>query len=239
MANATINGSGNIDGGKFDNITVNGSANCQNNLEAGEIKINGAFKCNGNIKCNYMNCDGSARFSAGVDINILHCDGSMISTGNEPVKINQINCDGAAKFSSDVITNVIDTDGSFTLLDNCNLKADKIFCDGSIIVNGNIDTDFLNADGFVFARNITSKKLYIRTIITSIAKKILTRRKDTAIDSIISDEIELINVQAVNVTGKDITIGPKCRIEHLECNGTLHIDEKAEVLEITGNYVTK
>ena len=47
---------------------------------------------------------------------------------------------------------------------------------------------------------------------------------------------ELRGVTAGTVNGQDVRIGPYCRIGNLDCNGTLYVDPKAEVKNLTGNY---
>lgn len=239
MPNISINGKGQIDNGKYDYVVINGAASSEEGFEAIETRINGTLKCNGPVKCEYLKCNGTARLFSDIDINELHCDGSIISAGTNPIKIKQIYCDGAAKFSSDVITKTIDIDGSLNLMYNCNLTADKVFCDGSIIVNGNITTNLINSDGFIYARTISAKNVFIRTKITAIARKLIMRKTDTVISEITGEEVDLVGVKASKVSGKNIVIGDKCIIDHIECNGTLHISENARVSEITGNYTMK
>ena len=50
--------------------------------------------------------------------------------------------------------------------------------------------------------------------------------------------VELKGVTAQTVNGSRVVIGPKCQIEHLDCNGTLSIDPSATVQHITGESVS-
>lgn len=236
MPNITINGMENISKNKFDNVIVNGSAVFPDGFEALKVRIDGTIKCNGDAVCSSIRCNGSARFFGGIDIKELYCDGSLISSGTQPVKIEQIYCSGAAKFLSDVLTDTIDINGSFNTENGCNLNAKKVFCDGSIIVNGDINTDMLNADGFIFANTINAKKVYINSMLNRKLKKLLAKKPDTAISLINADEIELINIKASKIVGKNIKIGSGCVIGSVECSGELSIDENAEVSEILGDY---
>lgn len=238
MPNITISGLGKIDEGKYDKVLVNGSASCDGELQAAETRINGALRCSGAVKSDFFICNGTARLSSGMDIKELHCSGSIISDGVEPVTAKQVYCGGALKFSSDVKVDTIDVDGSLHLTSDCNLEADKIFCDGTVIVNGNINANLLNSDGFVYAETISADKIYIRTKISAPSKKVFIRRAGAIIGEIKGDDIELIGVKALRVVGKNITIGDRCAINSVECSGKLHISEKADVKEITGNYTT-
>lgn len=238
MSNITINGMENIGKDNFDNVIVNGSAVFPDGFEAIKVRIDGMLKCNGDVVCSTIRCNGSAKFLAGMNIRELYCDGSLISSGTEPVTIEQVNCGGAAKFFSDVTTETIDVSGSFNTESGCNLNAKKVFCDGSIIVNGDINTDMLNADGFIFANTINAKKVYINCMPSKKIRKILSKKPDIEISLINADEIELINVKAAKVVGKNITIGAGCVIGTVECSGNLHIDENANVSETAGDYQT-
>lgn len=223
----------------YDSITINGSATYDKEFIASKIKVNGALKCNSPIKCEYLECNGTMKFFSDIDVNDLNCDGSMLSKGTNCINISQIYCSGAAKISSDITTKIIDINGSFNIVEGGNLTAEKVFCDGSIIVNGNIDADMINSDGFIYAHKITAKKVYIKTKNEMIPKKILTHNINFGIQEIIADEIELVDVKVSKVTGNNIIIGEKCRIDCIECNGTLHISKDASVYEITGNYIEK
>lgn len=236
MPNITISGMENIGKNKFDNVIVNGAAVFPDGFEALKVRIDGTVKCSGDVVCDSIRCNGSAKFFSGMSIKKMYCDGSLISSGTQPVEIGQIYCSGAVKFFSDVITDTIDTDGSFNTGDGCSLNAKRVFCDGSVIVNGDINTDMLNADGFIFANTINAKKVYINSMPNRKLKKLLARKPDAAISLINADEIELINVKAAKVIGKNIKIGSGCVIESVECSGELSIDENAEVSEILGDY---
>lgn len=174
-------------------------------------------------------------------MNEFYCDGSVMSSGTEQVIINHIFCNGAAKFSSDVKAQVIDVDGLLTLMNNNNLISEKIFCDGSIIVNGNINAKFINADGFVYARNIYSDEIYIRATQSSMSKKLkktLFRKYDSInINEIVGNHIEVSNIKAEKITGKDIVIGENCIITSIECSGTIKIHKDAVIENLSGNFV--
>ncbi|MDD6489081.1 MAG: hypothetical protein PUG48_04625 [Clostridia bacterium] len=236
MPSITINGMENITNKKFDNVIVNGAAIFPDGFQALRVQVDGTVRCNGDFVCESIRCNGSSRFFGGMDIKELYCEGSLISSGTQPVKIGQIYCNGATKFFSDILTDTIDISGSLNTEKDCNLTAQKIFCDGSIIVNGDINADMLNADGYIFANTINSKKVYINSQPGRKLKKLLTRKPDTAISLISADEIELINVKASKVVGKNIKIGSGCVIESVECSGELSIDENAVVSEILGDY---
>jgi hypothetical protein len=51
--------------------------------------------------------------------------------------------------------------------------------------------------------------------------------------------IDLSGVSAETVNGKDIIIGPNCKIDHIDCSGTLSIDRSSSVGNITGDYTKR
>jgi hypothetical protein len=80
---------------------------------------------------------------------------------------------------------------------------------------------------------IHSRLNVIAKLINSFTKKYST------VNLIEATRIELKGVIAGTVNGSDITIGPKCQIERVDCNGTLYIDPEAQVGQITGNYTKR
>ena len=49
--------------------------------------------------------------------------------------------------------------------------------------------------------------------------------------------IELINVKAKSVRGNNVSIGPNCVIEEIECDGSLSIDSRAKVGKVNEQVV--
>jgi hypothetical protein len=58
------------------------------------------------------------------------------------------------------------------------------------------------------------------------------------IDLIEATTVSIQKVHAHSVNGHDVTIGPACRIDRVDCTGTLTIDPTAEIAEIVGQQPT-
>ena len=185
--------------------------------EYDDVKIDGVCDCNGDIKAEQMNING-----------VFHCYGSL--------EAKTILCDGVAEFKAYVKAGKLDVDGVFNVKNGSKIEADEIACDGVIKVNGEISADIINADGYISAKEIVGDKITIKSR-TNFLSDFFTR-KFSDIELIEATTVHLSGVKAQSVNGKEVFIGPKCKIENIHCNGTLFVDKSAIVKNITGDYTS-
>lgn len=187
-----------------------------NGGEFGKISIDGVGKCSGNIKAETVEIDG-----------IFTCDGSIAA--------QRIKCDGKAEVYSNIKAKELNVDGMLRVMGSeGKIEADEITCDGYISADMEINADKIVVNGHLRAREIVGDSVSIKTSASKLSRFI--RRKFSEIDAIEATEIVLAGVIASNVSGENISIGPLCEVENLECSGTLFIDEDANVNNISGDY---
>jgi cytoskeletal protein CcmA (bactofilin family) len=179
-----------------------------------KLFIDGVLNVNGDISAELIDVDGVGNFKGDVDVNDFSCDGTLNMTGS--LKATKVMVDGAASIKG-------------------KLESDEITCNGAIKVVGELSTDKLYADGIVKADQIVGDEIVIRNKYSNkwIAKLLNLNYKGKLIEAT-TIYIEKFEVERVN--GQDIKIGPKCKVAHIDCSGTLFVDPTAEVGEITGDY---
>lgn len=202
MNTVNFKGVGQIDGGEYGTVSVDGVCNCSGDIKAESIIIDGVFKSTGAVESAFIHCDGVAELKSHIRAGKLEVDGV-------------VNVKGGTK-----------------------IEATEIECDGVINLDGEISADIINADGYISAKEIVGDKIIIKSH-SSRLTQFFTKWKHSKIDLIEATTVELKGVTARSVNGKDISIGPRCRIQKIDCSGTLYIHKNAEVKEITGEYTRK
>lgn len=235
----TINGTGTLSGGAYGKVSVNGMGKCDGMIRAEQIQINGTFTCPGVLGAEKIGVNGSFTCEGDVNADHIKVDGRMKCSG--ALTAVRVDVDGMTEVRGDVYAGELDVDGSLKV-SALKLEAQNIKCDGMIKVAGQISADVLDADGYISAREIVGDKITINSY--SHVSAFLRALGGLAIFGDFSSKAELIEattvrlrgVTAQSVNGQDITIGPGCIIEHLDCSGTLSLDPGSTVRTITGTH---
>lgn len=181
----------------------------------GVIEIDGSGKCTGDLQAESIKVDG-----------LFRCAGS-IQTG-------RLDCDGMVKIAGNIQAKSIDIDGYLKVSGGTRIEADEIRCDGMIRLEGEVSADVILADGFICAKEIVGETVRIKSKAGRFLRLFWGKR--SRIPLIEATTIELQGVVADTVNGKDITIGRDCRIERVDCSGTLSVGRGARIGEISGGY---
>ncbi len=182
--------------------------------EFGSMTVDGVGTCTGDIKAESIRING-----------VFKCQGA--------VEAGTIKSDGTADFDSNIRAGKINVDGVLNAKGDAKIEAEEIVCNG-VIRAEEISADMIRADGVINAKEITGDNISINSCAHLFAKFFLKRFSH--IDLIEATRIELNGVVAKTVNGKDVRIGPSCEIENLDCSGTLFIDKKSNVKNLTGEY---
>ena len=188
-----------------------------NGGEFGSITVDGVGTCTGDLKAESIRING-----------VFKCQGTL--------EVGMMKSDGTADFDSNIRAGKMSVDGVLTAKGDAKIEAEELTCNGVIRAN-EICADVIRADGVMNAKEITGDRITIHSCAHRIATFFMKRFSH--IDLIEATQIELNGVVAKSVNGKDIKIGPNCEIENLDCSGTLFIDKKSNVKNITGDYTMK
>ncbi|HHV11131.1 MAG TPA: hypothetical protein GXX75_12715 [Clostridiales bacterium] len=188
--------------------------------EYDSIKLQGVSSCSDNIKAEDIEIEG-----------VFTCGGE--------VEAGRMYCQGVADFKSNIRAKKVIVSGVFNLKEGAKLEAAEISCEGVIRTGGEIYADLLRADGCITAREVYGDNITIETHfpVNRIVKLFKTTKSD--IKLIEATTIKLSGVTADTVNGTDITIGPNCKINSIDCSGALYVDSSSTVENITGNYARR
>jgi len=210
-------------------FTVDGVCNCLDSVRADSISVDGALNCAGRLDAGEMEVDGAAKLKSDAGIERLSVDGALTIEG-ALLESTQIECDGAITVEGQV-------------------AAERVEVDGVLRVKGQLSADTVQVDGVVHAGEIVGDHVEIHSV--SVGGSVLSFLSDLSrhipvqagragapsrAGLIEATTISLTGVSARVVNGTDITIGPCCVIDALDCNGTLRLDPTAVVKNITGEY---
>jgi len=184
------------------------------------INVEGVGSCTNNIKAENIHIEG-----------VFNCAGEM--------EAGLLYCEGVANFKSNIRARKINVEGVLSVKDDYKIEAEEIICEGIIKTGGEISADIIKADGCIAAKDIVGDQIIINSRYH--ANRIINffTRIKSEVKLIEATTIELRGVTADTVNGRDITIGPNCRIDNIDCNGFLFIDKNSSVGTITGNYTMR
>ena len=171
-----------------------------NGGEFGNITVEGVGNCSGNIKADMVRIEG-----------VFNCKGGL--------EVNMLDCEGVADFHSDIRAKKIVVEGVLNAKREAKIEAEEIICEGVIKTGGEVSADVIRAEGCIEADEIVGDKIFIDSDYHPRFVARLFRRWRSEVRLIEATTIELRGVSATSVNGKDITIGPDCKIENIDCNG--------------------
>ncbi len=225
MNNLNLFATAKLNGGTYNNIRIFGSTEVNGDLSADKLSIYGSAKFIS--ECNIIEIDifGSSKFEALVKVRDLRVKGAC--SFNNDVNVENLTVHGAVNFNKKVFrAKKITIYGAV----NVNVLESDI-----IIVKGALNCDEqLNADNIEISSSSKSviKEMVGSKIVVKPEKKIFGKAKGKIeTDTIEGDEIELENVVAKIVRGKNIKIGPNCKIDKVEYNETLTVSNNAVIGE--------
>lgn len=235
-----INGSGQISAGEYDNVGIAGSGRlhglvrCESFRTAGsshgeeieckrDFKVSGSCRIDKNVKAGSLSVAGS--FSCGGDVTVyekLSCSGSARIDG--ALKCGTLSVMGSTKVAGDVEADIVNVGG-------------KLDCDGLL----NAEEITIKFDYGMEIGSIGGSKITIHndTERNKLARIPLLSKLIKAVDGIVyiknaieGDEISLKNVYAPRISGRIVTIGDGCKIDHVQYSENIDISPNAQVGEI-------
>ena len=181
-----------------------------NGGEYDELVIKGVITCNGDIKARTINVDG-------------------VVTANGKLKAEEsIALDGVITVNGAIRSKEIRVGGVCTIKDT--MEADHILCKGVITCKGQISADLVEGNGILSAKEIVGEKVMLHCEIKKRYFSITPKLSNAEL--IEATEIDIDGIKCETVNGHNITIGPNCIVENVDCSGTLSIAPTAQVKNI-------
>lgn len=225
-----ISGTGTLDGGCYNHISVSGACKVSSDLVCRELKSSGSFKACGNV-----DVSGETRTSGA-----FSCDGNLTAgnfSGSGSTKIQgdmkggSISVPGALNVAGGISATSIHVSGSLKVGGDC--EADSFTASGSLSVGGIINADKVNINlsrsestvGSIGGSEVTVSQSATAGIFASI----LPAYGSLKCESIEGDTLDLTGVHADTVRGTTVVIRSGCHIDKVEYSDTCSIDGSAVV----------
>jgi cytoskeletal protein CcmA (bactofilin family) len=207
MRNTTIDGVGSLYGGSYDEVSINGVGKLKDDIKANIINVNGVFKSKGRIEAGSFISDGVSRVHNDIKVKELKVDG-VLKARCRKVEADSICCDGIMICSGEVSADNIDIDGQCSISelygDKVNIKFD--LKTGS---NAGISKYFKPFVNSYFGRPVSSSH--------------------SLVDTIECTDLEASHLKAKSIKAKNVTLGPDCIVDYLECDGNLEVHPSCKI----------
>ena len=198
-------------------VTIEGVGSIKGG-EYGLLSIEGVCKCNGDIQAETLLVEG-----------VFKCFGS--------IRAGSMSCEGMSQIHGDIKAEKISIEGMMKVSGGTKIEATEITCEGMIELSGEISADRIDSDGFISADEIVGDSINIRSRRNHFWD--FFRPHHSRIKLIEATDIELRGVEAQTVNGTNVVIRSGCTIENLDCSGTLFIDPRSQVRNLTGSFTRR
>lgn len=197
-----IEAMGAINGGKYEDIAIDGVGKIKGDIEVNRLNINGVCKCTGLLSSTEFVCDGVFDGNRNIKSKNIRVDGVMkLSAGN--LEGNCLYCDGVLQTKGNVSFDIVDINGY--------ISAKEITGD-SIKIHNNIDRNVdMEKNIFHFLKGNTNSKNYC------------------TIELIEASTINIQGVKAQTVSGEDVVINKDCEVNVVNAIKSLRIHPSAIV----------
>jgi len=214
MRTEQIQGIGNIFGGEYEKIKIEGVSKCKGDIKADVVDIEGVFKSKGKIQAKELLLEGVGEFDKDVDSGKISINGVFRMKGNAKVRADEIVCEGVLVSGAEVSADIINIDGC--------VQATEITGDDVKI--------------------LSRKKSFLHKVPFDLTKVFgdywfTNKNQNSSVDLVEATTIELRGVKAKEVNGENITIGVNCDIETVDCSQTLYLHPSSRIGKITGGAV--
>jgi len=232
--NPKITGAGNLPGGKFESLTIQGAGRVDGDVEAQSIRLSGAATINGDAKARVFDASGSCTVAGRINADELTSAGSLRAGRN--IKAGTFDARGAFSSGGDVEAKTFRARGGFAVdgrikardieielngrshvkaIEGPNISVKLGVSAGSVSSGGAVTVSFTGA-GATAGVNIVSGA-------SSGSEGILEA------ETIEGDTVKLEATHAESVTGKRVHIGAGCKIQLVKYTVELKVDEDAKV----------
>lgn len=231
-----IEGLGTYQGGQFDRVNISGKGRITGNLMCRSLDISGMSTIEGKVESDRIKASGMGKMEDQVTADEMDVSGSLECQGNVTAK--ELEIAGMFKAKQCLKVEKLYVTGMVTVEED--ITGERIQCEGMLKSNG-----FLNCESLEISARGCSKlnevgaanikvwagESYINGFIGRFLPDFLKENKVTA-NVIEGDNIEIESCEAKIVRGKNIKLGPKCKIGLVEYTGTCEVSPEAKVDEV-------
>lgn len=187
-----------------------------------------------------IHLEGVSTCSESIKAEDIHIEGVFTCSGE--IEAVTMLCEGVSDFKSNIRAKRLNVQGVCNVKDGAKIEAEEIICEGVIRTGGEIYADILRAEGCVSAKEIYGDEIKIKTHYSvNRVKRFFNNfgNMKSEIKLIEATIVEITGTTVDTINGRDITIGPNCKVGCIDCNGTLFVDKTSTVDKISGSYVQR
>lgn len=212
--NVSISGQGNVTGGTYGAVTINGAGSIKGDIACSVLRVNGAGTTDGNVKADTLVVNGTSSFGGEVQAAEMTVNGDASVT--KGAGVGRLKVKGRCFIGGGLAAHDVDSKGELTVggdLESDTFRSEGVFSVGGLLNSGEIDIRLLGPGR---AREIGGERISVRqgSGIASIFK--LFAEKRLTADTIEGDEVYLECVTAKIVRGARVEVGEGCDIELVE-----------------------
>jgi len=232
LRDVKISGSGTIAGGEYNIVKISGSGKIDGDIRCKIIGISGSASIDGYIYTEELKISGSCKILGDTKCEIGKVSGSASVEGNMSGK--EIRISGGTKILGNMNFNTIETSGALTT--GGDVEGENVIINGVCKVDGLINGENIDITlhSKSWSKELGGEKITISRKESSPILKIFSKtimRGSFVCESIEGNDIYIEYTESSVVRGKNINIGPGCKISKVEYYDTLDIHEDAEVGE--------
>ena len=200
LSDGKIEGIATIEGGKYENLAIDGICTIQGDVETDHFDVDGTTSCEGGVICKHMDCDGVVSIEGNVRAETVDIDGVLTAKGSK-FEANRIECDGVLNAAGEISADVIISDGF--------IKAQEIVGE---------DITIMSRRESIFFKFFTPKRFKYSSVKLIEATKIKLRYVQA--DTVSGHDINIgpgCEIRRVDCSG-ELTVDPSAGIEEVVQN---------------------
>jgi cytoskeletal protein CcmA (bactofilin family) len=233
LSDMKVSGSGQISGGKYNEVRISGSAKIEGDIECSYYKCSGSSTAKGNVKAKIVGISGNTKIEGNLDTEEITVSGSSHILGNFIAK--KVKISGSSEIGGNLHTDDIKISGSTSIDGDCeaeNFHAKGNFNIGGLLNAGNIEIE-IEMYGRCRVKDIGGENINVKLGAGHIFMRMINffSNDERLVTGVIEgDDIYLENTDAKMVRGNNVTIGPNCNIETVEYRNEINVSENSETV---------
>ena len=232
----SVSGAGTISGGSYSRVSISGAGKVDGDLYAEDLTMSGIGRVSGHCEVAHLSVSGTGKFEKAVVADDMKVSGIVKVDG--PVKVKELKCSGTFRAAEGIASEYVKVSGQLHV--GGDLEAEIFRASGGFEVHGLLTADRIEIrpGGRCRAREIGGARIDVRRygskdqagLLDSLLRALSTTWGGEVEAALIEgDEIYLENTRADVVRGKEIQIGPNCKIGLVEYSESLKVHDDAEV----------
>ena len=230
LVDVKIAGMGKVNGGKFGKVEISGMGEMSGDVDAESINISGMGKIDGSAKAKEIVIKGAGTIEGIIESVSLKASGTFTAGSN--VMSGKIELNGNGSFKGTIKTKEIESKGYLHVKEG--VEAEEFVSKGGFNIGGllNANKMEIRVYGPCIAKEIGGEEILVkhsRVIDLDLIYNIIGKKERLQSDLIEGNNIQIEYTEAAVIRGKNIKIGPKCKIDLIEYSDTLDIDADSVV----------